>query len=153
MACFFCVAAGVLVATGVAGTAVDAVSSALEKVAARGQVRKTDQTATQVRYEMDVPGESAGKGLEPGVVVPVVVTLYPRHQRVRVQVLTHDVDRRQAEAVQDVVVGALGATVVHRSDAHEHDVVHHAQEMLSVHQEPDGDGVPESSRSTERWER
>jgi len=49
MACFFCVAAGVLVATGIAGAAVDAVASALEAVASRGDVRKTEETTNQVR--------------------------------------------------------------------------------------------------------
>ena len=152
MACFFCVAAGVLVATGVAGAAVDAVSSALEKVASRREVRKTDETATQVRYELDVAAEAVGAGLPPEAVVPVVVTVYPRHSRVRVQVLTHDVDRRQAEAVQDVVVGALGAEVVHRSDEHVHDVVHHAQASLRA-SSPRGVAITESSRAAERWER
>jgi len=152
MACFFCVAAGVLVATGIAGAAVDAVASALEAVASRGDVRKTDETSTQVRYEMSVPAAVAGAGLPPQAHVPVVVTVYPRHQRVRVQVLTHDVDRRQAEAVQDVVVRALGATVVHRSDAHEHDVVHHAQETLGRAAASEG-VVAEPPTAAERWER
>lgn len=152
MACFFCVAAGALVATGVAGAAVDAVASALQAVASRGEVRRTDQTASQVRYEMSVPAAAAGAGLPAGTDVPVVVTVYPRHQRVRVQVLTHDVDRRQAEAVQDVVVRALGATVVHRSDVHEHDVVHHAQEALGGASSVAG-AVAQPRPQAERWER
>lgn len=152
MACFFCVAAGVLVATGVAGAAVDAVASALEAVASRGEVRKSDETASQVRYEMSVPAEAAGAGMPRGADVPVVVTVYPRYQRVRVQVLTHDVDRRQAEAVQDVVVRALGATVVHRSDAHEHDVVHHAQESLG-RSPSEAEAAAAPRAAAERWER
>jgi hypothetical protein len=46
--------------------------------------------------------------------VPVAIHLYKQQQRVRVQILTHDVSQAEAEAVEDMICSALDAKVISR---------------------------------------
>lgn len=155
MPCFFCIAVGGVIAAAVAGSVVDTVRNALSQVAV-GPVRVVDDNNEHTqRIELDVPvpplpAEREKPGPRPAA-VPVAVTVYPRYKRVRVQVLTHEVDRREAEAVQDVIVRALGMQVVHRSDHHEQQVVHEAIEEL--HRQPTAEGVAAPSRQALQEER
>lgn len=129
MPCYFCMLVGGLIATGVAGAVLDQMRSKLDGLATDG-VRETQSTSSTVVLELSVPvprlagrREVAGK---PPEAVPVAVTVYKRARRVRVQVLTHDVTRREAEAVEDAVAKALGMTVAHRSGEAQQQMVHDA---------------------------
>jgi hypothetical protein len=137
MVCFFCIATIALISGAVGATALEGIRAALEQLAKHGVTLADDTPSTQrLELEVAVPDVASGTEREkPGAApatVPVAVTVYKKHSRVRVQVLTHDVTRREAEAVQDAVVAAAGLTLVHRSDVHEQDVVHEAVERLAA---------------------
>ena len=51
--------------------------------------------------------------------VPVAVTVYKDYGRVRIQVLTHDISREDAEKLEDMLAEALGLKIVDRSDEHD----------------------------------
>lgn len=137
MVCFFCIATIALISGAVGATALEGIRAALEQLAKNG-VKVADDTPSTQRLELEVTVPEVGPAEErdqPGAApatVPVAVTIYKKHSRVRVQVLTHDVTRREAEAVQNAVVAAAGLTLVHRSDRHEQDVVHEAVERLAA---------------------
>lgn len=135
MVCFFCIATIALIGSAVGASAVEGVRAALQQLSKNGVTLADDTPSTQrLELEVAVP-EVAGEREKPGsppATVPVAVTVYKKHNRVRVQVLTHDVTRREAEAVQDAVVAAAGLTLVHRSNEHEQEVVHEAVERLAA---------------------
>lgn len=135
MVCFFCIATIALVAGAMGTGTIEAIRAGLEQLSRDG-VKVTDDTASTQRLELAVEVPEAARSRTAPVpaaerAVPVAVTLYKKHGRVRVQVLTHDVTRAQAEAVQDTVLKAAGLTLVHRSDEHEQHVVHDAVERLA----------------------
>lgn len=155
MPCFFCVATVALIGSGVAATALEGIRAGLEQLA-RGAVTVTDDTASTQRLELDVavPTTSALRGL-PGrapATVPVAVTVYKKHARVRVQVLSHDVTKGEAEAVQDAVVAAAGLHLVHRSRDEEQHAVHDAVDRLA-HAERAADAADGRTGRAATWER
>jgi hypothetical protein len=134
MPCFFCIAVGAAVAAGVGSSVLEGIASALGKLATAG-VTVTDDTVSTQRLELRVAvPKRSGKRELPGPApadVPVAVTVYKKHGRVRIQVLTHDVDRVEAQRVQDVLAEAMGMTIVHRATDTEQHVVHEAVERLA----------------------
>jgi hypothetical protein len=121
MPCIFCIAVIAIVAGVAAATAADELEAALER-GTGAPVRRAADTESMTRFELQVPvpAEPAGRrgrGPHGGAgAVPVAVTFYKPHGRLRIQVLTHDVDRATAHAVLDRVAAAAGARVVSRSD-------------------------------------
>jgi hypothetical protein len=138
---------GGLIATSVAGAVLDNVRSKLEVLATHG-VRETQSTSSAVVLELSVPMPklAAKREIEakPPVEVPVAVTVYPKAKRVRVQVLTHDVTRREAELVEDAVAGALGMEVAHRSGEAEQRIVHEAIAAAGI-EHTTGSGISEQA--------
>jgi hypothetical protein len=146
MVCMFCIATIALISGAAGVSALEGIRAGLQQLSKSG-VTVTDDTPSTQRLELEVavpPVESrtaARDGARATVTsVPVAVTVYKKHGRVRVQVLTHDVGRREAEAVQDAVVAAAGLTLVHRSDEHEQEMVHDAMERLT-HAESAAEGA------------
>ena len=137
MVCFFCIATIALISGAVGASALEGIRAALEQLSKNG-VRVEDDTPSTQRLELEVSVphvQAQGAREKPGsapATVPVAITVYKKHSRVRVQVLTHDVTRAEAEAVQDAVVAAAGLTLVHRSNEHEQHVVHEAVERLAA---------------------
>lgn len=114
MPCLFCIAVFVMLAGAVTGVVLDQLESRLHAVAREGVTRSADTRQT-TRFELavavpDLPGQPAH-----GVVVPVAVTVFKKHKRVRIQVLSHAVTRAQAEAVQDRVAAAASFDIISRS--------------------------------------
>lgn len=64
--------------------------------------------------------------------VPVAVTLYKDHSRVRIQVLTHELTREETERLQDELADALEAEIVSRSDEEQEQKVKDAEEAEKV---------------------
>ena len=58
--------------------------------------------------------------------MPVSVTVYKQHKRVRIQVLTHDLSRAEAEAVEDMLARVLELRIVDRAEAHDEEKVREA---------------------------
>lgn len=136
MVCFFCIATIALIGGAVTATALEGIRSALDQLSKNGVTLADDTASTQrLELEVTVPQMNDDERDKPGTApatVPVAVTIYKKHRRVRVQVLTHDVTRREAEAVQDAVVAAAGLQVVHRSTPEEQEIVHEAVDRLAA---------------------
>ena len=114
MPCFFCIAVIAIVAGIAAASAADEVEAKLGDVAASG-VRRGVDTQSVARFDLEVlpGGGRAGSG---GGAVPVAVTLYKAHSRVRIQVMSHAVPHATAHEVMERVAQALDGEIVTRSD-------------------------------------
>lgn len=117
MPCIFCIAVVAMIAGAITASVLDSMEEQLGAVAA-GDVERTVDSDSVAVFECEV--DAGGKR------VPVRVTVYKEHKRVRIQVMTHDVSRAEAERVEDQVAAALGAEIVDRSDAHDEEQVRRA---------------------------
>jgi hypothetical protein len=117
MPCIFCIAVFALLAGAVTTAVLDQLETRLTAAAA-GPVQRTTDTGSVTRFEFTVtpPGLKIPRNAER--MVPVAVTVYKQQKRIRIQVLTHDLPRPTAEAVEDYVASAAGLHILHRSDAH-----------------------------------
>jgi septal ring factor EnvC (AmiA/AmiB activator) len=123
MPCIFCLAVFMLLAGAVTTLVLDQLEAQLSSVASEPVVRSVD-SASVAKFETSV--EIPGSGLRRGRSVPVAVTVYKKHKRVRIQVMTHDLTRAEAEAIEDLIAAALGLQIVDRSDAHDEQKVREA---------------------------
>lgn len=64
--------------------------------------------------------------------IPVAIHLYKQHHRARVQILTHDITRQEAEKVQDIICKVLEARVISRHFPKLGDHDHSMQPQASV---------------------
>jgi hypothetical protein len=104
--CIFCLAVFAMLAGAITTAVLDEMESRLSTVAS-APIRRTVDSASAAAFETSVRG------------VPVAVTVYKKYKRVRIQVLTHDISRADAEALENLIAQALGLTIVDRSDAHD----------------------------------
>lgn len=154
MVCFFCIATVAMITGAVGASLIEGIRAGLQQLARNG-VKVTDDTPSTQRLELEVAvpqvaADAARRKQGPApATVPVAVTIYKKHARVRVQVLTHDVTRKEAEAVQDAVVAAAGLRLVHRSDEEEQHLVHDAIERLATAESP-GDAARVENWQPER---
>ena len=107
MPCIFCIAVFMLVGGAIAGAIADHVEARLAK-RAKGPVRRVSDSASVAKLEADI--EFGGK------TVPVALTVFKDHNRVRIQVLTHDLTREQIEDLENELATLLEAKIVERSD-------------------------------------
>jgi len=75
-----------------------------------------------------------------GLQVPVNLTVYKKQQRVRIQVMTHDVTREEAQQIQAMVAQAAQLEVLGGSDPASEAIVHetlanHAREHAEQEQQ------------------
>jgi hypothetical protein len=127
MPCIFCLAVFGLVAGAITAAVLERMQQQLEEVAATPVRRAVDTDSTAV-YETTVstPEVPGAQKVAAGKQVPVRVTVYKKHRRVRVQVMTHEISRAEAEAVEDKLADALDLDIVDRSDAHDEQAVRRA---------------------------
>lgn len=140
MPCIFCIAVFTLIAGAVTAAALEKIESQLAAKAKGGAVRRTVDSGSVARFELTVV--HAGKD------VPVVVTVYKDHRRVRIQILTHDLTPAEVEAVEDELAEALEADVVDRSDAESEAAGHAAHEHQREAESEEPEATPD--RSPER---
>ena len=107
MPCIFCVAVFTALAGQVTAAVVDQLTSRLQ-AKATGPVRTTADTDSVLKLECDVPVN--------GKAVPVAVTIMKEAKRVRIQVLTHEIAREDAEKLQNLLADAMDLRVIERSD-------------------------------------
>ncbi len=117
MPCIYCLAVFAMLAGTVTTLVLDQMESRLSAVAAT-PVRRTVDSASAATFETTVRLGSRE--------VPVAVTVYKKHKRVRIQVMTHDLSREEAEAVENLIAQALDLRIVDRSDAHDEEKVREA---------------------------
>ena len=114
MPCIFCLAVFAMLAGAVTTLVLDQMEARLATVAA-GPIERSVDSASVAKFETTV---RLGRHE-----VPVAVTVYKKYRRVRIQVLTHELSRAEAEAVEDMVAAALDLRIVDRSDAHDEEKV------------------------------
>jgi septal ring factor EnvC (AmiA/AmiB activator) len=121
--CIVCVAVFAVRAGPVTTAVVDRLEARLASIA-DGPVERLVDSGSVARFELGVNVRDAvGRR---GRAVPVAMTLYKEHARVRIQVLTHELTRAEAETVEDLVARALELTIIDRSDAHDEKKVREA---------------------------
>ncbi len=135
MPCFFCIAVFVMLAGAVTSAVVEQLRNNVARVSATPPQVTADSAASS-RIEMTVNGP---RGLQ----VPVNLTVYKKQQRVRIQVMTHDVTREEAQQIQAMVAQAAQLQVVGGSDPASEAIVHetladHAREHLEAEQRQPG---------------
>lgn len=124
MPCIFCLAVFALFAGAITALVVDQLEARIASVATE-PVHRTVDSESAVTFETSVAVPGA-----PHRIVPVTITVYKKHRRVRIQVRTHEVSRAEAEAVEDLLAQVLELTIVDRSDAHDEAKVREAFEEL-----------------------
>ena len=114
MPCIFCLAVFLILAGALTAAMLDQMEAQLVSVAAAPVSRPVDSDSVAVfETEVEIPKRLRHRS------VPVRVTVYKKHKRVRIQVMTHDLTRAEAEAVEDLIAEALQLRIVDRSDAHD----------------------------------
>lgn len=115
MPCIYCIAVFAVLAGAVTTAVLDQLEARLA-AGADGPVRRSVDTASVAKLELTlaVPAVPGAPRSGPRT-APVAVTVYKAHRRARIQVLTHDLTRPQAEALEDRVAALAGLRVVERS--------------------------------------
>ena len=85
-----------------------------------------------------------------GKSVPVAVTLYKDHKRVRIQILTHTLGREEIEKLEDELAEALEAKVVERSDEESEEPARHAHEHAGTAEEASKEKAERATPQAER---
>ena len=123
MPCIFCIAVFAVLAGALTSAVVDQLEARLGTIV-EGPVDRLVDSASVAKFELTVPIPKAhGMGTR---AIPVNVTVYKKHGRVRIQVMTHDLTRAEAEALEDLIARTLELTIVDRSDAHDEQKVREA---------------------------
>ena len=125
MPCIFCLAVFAMLAGAVTTLVLDQMEQRLAAVTLGPPERVVD-TASTARFDARVACPPVAGGGRAGRPIPVSVTVYKKYKRVRIQVMTHDLTRAEAEAVEDLVARALDLDIVDRSDAHDEELVREA---------------------------
>lgn len=118
MPCIFCIAVFATIAGAVAGAVIDELESKLRQTG--HNVERSTDTDSVAKFDLQVT--SSGRD------VPAAVTVYKQFGRVRIQVLTHNITREEAEKLEDELAEALGLKIVDRSDEHDEEKVREAVE-------------------------
>ena len=117
MPCIFCIAVFAMLATAVTTAVLDQLEDRLAHEAA-GPLRRTDSgSVARYEFEFPVPPPPSGPwgGAGPAT-APVVLTVYKRYGRARIQVLTHQLQRAQAQALQQRVAALAGLQIAEWSN-------------------------------------
>lgn len=118
MPCVICFAVLVLTAGTVTGGVLDQLAA---RLAAAGfeDVERAVDTGSVTSFEFTAKvGVTRSGARRKTVRVPVRVTVYKQHGRVRIQVLDHVLDAAGTRALEKRVAGVIGADIVGHEDAH-----------------------------------
>ena len=143
MPCIFCIAVFAMLATAVTTAVLDQLESRLAAEAA-SPVRCTTNSSSVSRLEFDFPVSSSHSdrsGSDKVAVAPVALTVYKRYGRVRIQVLTHDLQPTQAKALQKRIAELGGLQIVAWSNPQTERLVHEAVEATAVAEAADPDAL------------
>ena len=139
MPCIFCIAVIAVIAMiagAMAAGAVDQVEDGLADKAA-GTLRRAADTDTVTKWDLSVKVGPKS--------VPLAVTLFKDHGRVRVQVLTHELSPQQVQKLFHAICEAIGAKMVRQSSPHD--------QAQAGHAEADHDAEPVAERQSPPRER
>ena len=146
MPCIFCIAVIAMIAGAMAAGAVDQVEDGLADKAA-GTLRRAADTDTVTKWDLTVKVGSRS--------VPLAVTLFKDHGRVRVQVLTHELSPQQVQKLLREICEAIGAKMVSQSspDDQAHTEADHDAEPAVERQSPPPERRSETAPDSEPPER
>jgi hypothetical protein len=146
MPCIFCIAVIAMIAGAMAAGAVDQVEDGLADKAA-GTLRRAADTDTVTKWDLTVKVGSRS--------VPLAVTLFKDHGRVRVQVLTHELSPQQVQKLLREICEAIGAKMVSQSspDDQAHAEADHDAEPAAERQSPPPERRSEAAPDSEPPER
>lgn len=117
MPCIFCIAVFAMLTTAVTTTLLDQLESRLATEAATPVHRSESSSVARYEFEFPVPPLPGARRRPAGTVTaPVVLTVYKAYGRVRIQVLTHNLQRGQAEALQQRIAVLAGLQIVEWSN-------------------------------------
>lgn len=124
MPCIFCIAVFAMLAGAITTTLLDQLEYRLA-AEARTTVRRTTDSNSVAKFEFDFPVPPLPNS-HPLPAVPVALTVYKPYGRVRIQILTHALERAQVEAIQNHIAAIAGLRIVERSDPQREQKVHEA---------------------------
>jgi hypothetical protein len=150
MPCIFCLAVFAILVGALTTAALDQIEAKLATVATEPVLRSVDSESV-IKFETSVP-IPGGRGWKSRS-VPVAVTIYKKHKRVRIQVLTHDLTRAEAEAVEDLIAATLELRIVDRSDAHDEQKVRAAFGESAGAPEVEATRRPQQAQPQQFWRR
>jgi DNA-binding protein YbaB len=133
--CIFCVLVFMAIAGAVTAATVDKVEEQLSDKAEDGEVRRTVDTESVAKFELKVKVGNK--------TVPVAVTVFKEHRRVRIQILSHELTTEEVEQLEDELAEALEAEIVDR----EHGA---AGEAEHSHDEPEREREREKEKAKEK---
>jgi len=116
--CIFCIAVFLIAASVVTAATVDELEDRLEETASEPVERAADTESVTVWNATFRVGRDAA---------PVAITVYKQWGRVRIQVLTHDLNREQVGELQNRIAELLGLRIVDRSTEQDEEPVREAQ--------------------------
>jgi len=116
--CIFCIAVFLIAASVVTAATVDELEDRLEEAASEPVERAADTESVTVWNATFRVGRDAA---------PVAITVYKQWGRVRIQVLTHDLNREQVGELQNRIAELLGLRIVDRSTEQDEEPVREAQ--------------------------
>jgi hypothetical protein len=111
MPCIFCIAAGIMIAAALTSTAVEEIEEKLK--GALQDVEQKINTESVAMWKGSARVEQDGLRKNPQI-IPVAIHYYKKHDRARIQILTHEISQTDAEALQDLICTTLGAKIVSR---------------------------------------
>ena len=106
MPCVFCIAMFITGATAITTAAVESIMKKLAK-ASETPVRKVADTSSVAKFELEM---KAGRKE-----TPVMVTIFKESKRVRIQILSHDLNRIEAEKIENQIADLLDLKILDRS--------------------------------------
>jgi hypothetical protein len=106
MPCIFCIAVFMSAAATVTASGIELIQMRLKKKAAT-PVKKVADTESVAKFELGM--KAAGK------TVPVAITVFKEHKRVRIQVMSHEIPRAEAEKLENQIADLLDLKIIDRS--------------------------------------
>jgi hypothetical protein len=143
MPCIFCIAVFAMLTTAVTTAVLDQLEARLATEAATRIRRSESGSVARYEFEFPVPPPGRRRGRAGALTAPVALTVYKRYGRVRIQVLTHDLERGQSEALQRRIAALAGLRVVEWSTPQSEQKVREAVEAESGVQSTGWDAPPQ----------
>jgi hypothetical protein len=134
MPCIFCIAVFAMLAGAITTTVLDQLEARLA-AEAKIPVRRIVDSSSAAKFEFGFPAPPL-PGRQQAPTVPVALTVYKQSKRVRIQVLTHSLQRDQVEALEDRIAAIAGLQITGRSDPDSEGKVREAVEAETSHQNP-----------------
>lgn len=123
MPCYFCVAVFIGLSGAVTGAVIDQIEKKLNKKAATKVKRGAEtDSVTKLEAAFKVGAHT----------VPVAITVFKEHKRVRIQVLNHEIPRKEAGKLVNMIADLLDLKVTDRSHPESEKKVREAVEAAAT---------------------